>query len=171
MIQRLSRGCSAVILYPVTPDQGHNRKSKVSWVLQLPVSIPEPQNKSSPVIDISRLNIFLKVENFKMETQESVRAFLIAGEWVTSVKGGSPSHETFSLAPQRELEYPRSLDGHLPWPETISAYLGWWQKCPQHAEGFRPSSQRSQNIDLYLCLKRRLWHCSLSPAGQLGGRV
>ena len=36
-------------------------------------------------MDLSRLNTFLLVERFKMETPESVRASLIAGEWVSSM--------------------------------------------------------------------------------------
>ena len=35
-----------------------------------------------PVMDLSRLNTFLHVEKFKMETPESIRTSLIPGEWV-----------------------------------------------------------------------------------------
>ena len=38
-----------------------------------------------PVIELSRLNTFLLVERFKMETPESIRASLIPGEWVSSI--------------------------------------------------------------------------------------
>ena len=38
-----------------------------------------------PVIDLSRLNTFLHVEKFKMETPESIRTSLIPGEWVSSI--------------------------------------------------------------------------------------
>ena len=38
-----------------------------------------------PVIDLSRLNTFLHIEKFKMETPESIRTSLIPGEWVSSI--------------------------------------------------------------------------------------
>ena len=38
-----------------------------------------------PVIDLSRLNTFLHVEKFKMETPESIRTSLIPGEWVSLI--------------------------------------------------------------------------------------
>ena len=37
------------------------------------------------MIDFSRLNAFLLVERFKMETPESIGASLIPGEWVSSI--------------------------------------------------------------------------------------
>ena len=37
------------------------------------------------MIDLSRLNTFLLVERFKVETPESIRASLIPGEWVLSI--------------------------------------------------------------------------------------
>ena len=37
------------------------------------------------MIDLNRLNTFLLVERFKMETSVSIRAPLIAGEWVSSL--------------------------------------------------------------------------------------
>ena len=36
-------------------------------------------------MDLNRLNTFLLVERFKMETPESIRASLIPGEWVSSI--------------------------------------------------------------------------------------
>ena len=47
--------------------------------------VPKPHQRWRPVIDLSRLNAFLLVEKFKMETPESIRASLIAGEWVSSI--------------------------------------------------------------------------------------
>ena len=46
--------------------------------------VPKPHQRWKPVIDLSRLNTFLLVERFKMETPESIRASLIPGEWVSS---------------------------------------------------------------------------------------
>ena len=47
--------------------------------------VPKPHQRWRPVIDLSKLNIFLLVERFKMETPESIRASLIPGEWVSSI--------------------------------------------------------------------------------------
>ena len=47
--------------------------------------VPKPHQRWRPVIDLNRLNTFLLVERFKMETPESIRASLIPGEWVLSI--------------------------------------------------------------------------------------
>ena len=47
--------------------------------------VPKPHQRWRPVIDLSRLNTFLLVERFKMESPESMRASLIPGEWVSSI--------------------------------------------------------------------------------------
>ena len=46
--------------------------------------VPKP-NKWRPILDLSKLNLFLKVEKFKMETPETIRTSLQQGEWVTSI--------------------------------------------------------------------------------------
>ena len=47
--------------------------------------VPKPHQRWRPVIDLSRLNTFLHVEKFKMETPESIRTSLIPGEWVSLI--------------------------------------------------------------------------------------
>ena len=47
--------------------------------------VPKPHQRWRPVIDLSRLNTFLHVEKFKMETPESMRTSLVPGEWVSSI--------------------------------------------------------------------------------------
>ena len=47
--------------------------------------VPKPNNKWRPILDLSNLNPFLKVESFKMETPETIRTSLQQGEWVTSI--------------------------------------------------------------------------------------
>ena len=47
--------------------------------------VPKPHQRWRPVIDLSRLNTFLHVENFKMETPESIRTSLIPGEWISLI--------------------------------------------------------------------------------------
>ena len=47
--------------------------------------VPKPNNKWRPILDLSKLNLFLKVEKFKMETPETIRTSLQQGEWVTLI--------------------------------------------------------------------------------------
>ena len=47
--------------------------------------VPKPNNKWRPILDLSKLNLFLRVEKFKMETPETIRTSLQQGEWVTSI--------------------------------------------------------------------------------------
>ena len=47
--------------------------------------VPKPENKWRPILDLSRLNKFLKTDTFKMETAETIRTSLQKGEWVTSL--------------------------------------------------------------------------------------
>ena len=47
--------------------------------------VPKPKNKWRPILHLSKLNLFLKVEKFKMETPETIRTSLQQGEWVTSI--------------------------------------------------------------------------------------
>ena len=47
--------------------------------------VPKPNQKWRPILDLSNLNQFLRVEKFKMETPETIRTSLQQGEWVTSV--------------------------------------------------------------------------------------
>ena len=47
--------------------------------------VPKPHQRWRPVIDLIRLNTFLLVERFKMETPESIKASLIPGEGISSI--------------------------------------------------------------------------------------
>ena len=47
--------------------------------------VPKPNNKWRPILNLSKLNLFLKVEKFKMETPETIRTSLQQGKWVISV--------------------------------------------------------------------------------------
>ena len=47
--------------------------------------VPKPNNRWRPILDLSKLNLFLRVEKFKMETPETIRTSPQQGEWVTSV--------------------------------------------------------------------------------------
>ena len=58
-------------------------QSEIPRVFQPTVLSPQTQQK--PILDLSKLNIFLKTETFKMETPETIRTSLQQGEWVTSI--------------------------------------------------------------------------------------
>ena len=47
--------------------------------------VPKPNNRWRPILDLSTLNTFLNTGTFKMETPETIRTSLQAGEWVTSI--------------------------------------------------------------------------------------
>ena len=58
---------------------------KSLWFYSRLFLVPKPHQRWRPVIDLSRLNTFLHIEKFKMETPESIRTSLIPGEWVASI--------------------------------------------------------------------------------------
>ena len=84
-------------LYPVSPVKERYRKGgnvkSLGFYSRL-FLVPKPHQRWRPVIDLSRLNTFLHVEKFKMETPESIRTSLIPGEWVSSIdlSGRLPAH-------------------------------------------------------------------------------
>ena len=47
--------------------------------------VPKSNQRWSPILDLSHLNLFLKPGTFKMETPETIRLSLQKGEWVTSL--------------------------------------------------------------------------------------
>ena len=75
-------------LYPVSSVKERNRKGGKCKSLRFCSRlflVPKPHQRWRPVIGLSRLNTFLHVEKFKMETPESNRTSLIPGEWVSSI--------------------------------------------------------------------------------------
>ena len=87
-IQGPSQRPSSGRLYPVSAVKERNQKGgnvkSLGFYSRL-FLVPKPQQRWRPVIDLSRLNTFLHVEKFKMETPESIRTSLIPGEWVSSI--------------------------------------------------------------------------------------
>ena len=71
-------------LYPVFSVKERYRKGGKCQISHL-FLVPKPHQRWRPVIDLSRLNTFLHVEKFKMETPESIRTSLVPGEWVSSI--------------------------------------------------------------------------------------
>ena len=64
---------------------GTTTKPNISGIFQPTVLVPKPNNKWRPILDLSKLNLFLKAEKFKMETPETIRTSLQPGEWVTLI--------------------------------------------------------------------------------------
>ena len=62
----------------------------------------------------------------------------------------------FQFHLKEHWRYPQSLDNLLPWTETISLQLEWWQNPQNMMNWCRPSSQRKQYPTLYRRLKRSL---------------
>ena len=46
--------------------------------------VPRPNNRWRPILELRTLNTFLNTESFQMETPETIRTSLQAGQWVTS---------------------------------------------------------------------------------------
>ena len=74
--------------------------------------VPKPNNKWRPILDLSKLNLFLKTEKFKMETPETIRTSLQQGEWVISIDfkdGCLLSHpNTGTIQEISEISFPGS---------------------------------------------------------------
>ena len=63
---------------------------KSLWFYSRLFLVPKPHQRWRPVIDLSRLDTFLHVEKFKMETPKSIRTSLVPGEWVSSIDPNPP---------------------------------------------------------------------------------
>ena len=71
----------------LSENKAHQKDQALASCIQslLSKNAIERHQRWRPVIDLSRLNTFLHVEKFKMETPESIRTSLIPGEWVSSI--------------------------------------------------------------------------------------
>ena len=47
--------------------------------------LPKPTGEFRPIIDLSRLNTYIRCPSFKMETAQSIRSSLQPGEWCTQI--------------------------------------------------------------------------------------
>ena len=96
--------------------------------------VPKPNNRWRPILDLSTLNTFLNTGTFKMETPETIRTSLQAGEWVTSidfkkhtstyqftVSPGSTCAFTSRVGPTSSKPFPLACP-QLPWSSQ------WWPK-------------------------------------------
>ena len=62
-----------------------SKTSNISGVFQPAIFSPNAQQQVGPILDLRKLNLFLKMRKFKMETPETIRTSLQQGEWVTSI--------------------------------------------------------------------------------------
>ena len=123
--------------------------------------VPKPHQRWSPVIDLSRLNTFLHVEKFKMETPESIRTSLIPGEWVSSIDlSGAYLHIP-------RWRYPQSLDNLLPWTEAIAAHLDWWQN-PSNVMKGADLHPKDHSIQLFTDASNEGWGAHLDQNSTKG---
>ena len=108
--------------------------------------VPKPNNKWRPILDLSNLNKFLKVEKFKMETPETIRTSLQTGESVTSID--------FKVIP-----VPMSLHPHLRWWLEESIVLqGQPLHPPKHAlQLFKDASKEGWGAHLNDHTSRGTW--------------
>ena len=65
----------------VEPVEKQNSLGFYNWLFL----VPKPNNRWRPILDLSTLNTFLNTGTFKMETPETIRTSLQAGEWVTFI--------------------------------------------------------------------------------------
>ena len=142
-LQGPSKRNSSDLLYPVSSVKERNRKGEKCKSLVFYSRlflVPKPHHRWRPVIDLSRLNTFLLVERFKMETPESIRASLIPGEWVSSIDLADaylhipirpPSHPH----PPKLKEVPKvlpqvaSVSVHFPSLRTSHSPSGLYNDC------------------------------------------
>ena len=82
----------------------------------------KPNNKWRPILDLSKLNLFLKSETFKMETPETIRLSLQQGEWVTSLDF-SDAYFHIPINPRSNLP----VHGSAVWPSDSS--VGVYKGC------------------------------------------
>ena len=108
-----------------------SRKSKLLGFYNRLFLVPKPNNRWRSILHLSTLNTFLDVESFKMETPETIRTSLQAGEWVTSIDfkdayfhipihSQSRKYMRFHLQ-GRSRPYPLAFP-QLPWSSQ------WWPK-------------------------------------------
>ena len=81
--------------------------------------------------------------------------------------GGTPSHEALSVSPQGALEILQSLDSLLPWPETISAHLEWWQNSTNMIKG-SDLHPKDHSIQLFTDTSNEGWGAHLEQTSTKG---
>ena len=106
---------------------------KSLWFYSRLFLVPKPRQRWRPIIDLSRLNTFLHVEKFKMETPESIRTSLIPGEWVSSIDlSDAYLHIPIHPNSRKYLRFCQKVTGvpvHLPSFRTSHSPPGLYDDC------------------------------------------
>ena len=92
--------------------------------------------------------------------------------WVACLNGENcprrmPSHEAFQFHLNEHWIYPQSLDSLLPWTETISAHLEWWQNPTNVMKGADLYSQ-GHSIQLFTDTSNEGWGVHLEQNSTKG---
>ena len=121
--------------------------------------VPESHQRRRPVIDLSRLNPFLLVEKFKMETPESIRASLIPGECVASIDL-SNTYLHIPIHPNSRKYLTQSLGSIINQEQSelkpIQAFLFMGYKYHLDSALIKPIQERWLKFqDSILCLKSK----------------
>ena len=77
--------------------------------------------------------------------------------------GGMPSHEALSVSPQGALE----MDNLLPWTETISAHLEWWQNPTNMMKG-ADLHPKDHSIQFFTDASNKDWGAHLEQTSTKG---
>ena len=125
--------------------------------------VTKPHQRWRLVIHLSRLNTFLHIEKFKMETTESIRTSLIPGEWVSSIDRSAPQVFTMIVKEVKLMALSRGLTQSLGWiinqekselkPTPVFSFVGY----EYHLDSalVKPTPERWLKLqDLILRLKK-----------------
>ena len=105
--------------------------------------VPKPHQRWRPVIDLSRLNTFLFVERFNMETPESIRASLIPGARPSRHLPSHPHPPKLKEVP-KVLPQVASVSVHFPSLRTSHGTSGLYNDCKRgEADGPVKGNQTS----------------------------
>ena len=92
--------------------------------------------------------------------------------WVACLNGedgprGTPSYEALQFHLKEHWRYPQSLDSLLPWPETISAHLDWWQN-PTNVMRGTDLHPKDHSIQLFTDASNEGWGADLEQTSTKG---
>ena len=81
--------------------------------------------------------------------------------------GGTPSHEALLVHLKEHWRYPQSPDSLLPWTETISAHLDWWQNPANMMKG-SDLHPKVDSIQLFTDASNEGWGANLDQSSTKG---
>ena len=81
-----------------------------------------------------------------------------------------PSHEALSVSLKEHWRYTQSLDSLLPWTETISAHLEWWQNPTNVMKG-ADLHPKDHSIQLFTDTSNEGWGAHLEQTSTKGQTV